>query len=80
VQRVFPVKGTVLVEFKFFLGVPPVLFGGVVFPLTFTALQGHQFHRGLFTRHMLPLPVKIRVNSLFWRLPPEKASKQKDAF
>jgi hypothetical protein len=54
----FPVEGAILVEFKFFLGIPPVFFGGVIFPLTFTALQGHQFHRCLFARHILPLPVQ----------------------
>jgi hypothetical protein len=63
VQGVFPVEGTILVEFKFFLGISPVLFGGIVFPLTFTALQGYQFHRGLFTRHILPLLVQIQANS-----------------
>jgi hypothetical protein len=54
-----PVKGTILIKFKFFLGIPPVFFGGIVFPLTFTALQGYQLHRRLFTRHILPLPAQI---------------------
>jgi hypothetical protein len=60
----FPVKGAILIEFKFFLGIPPVLFGGVVFPLAFTALQGYQLHRRLFTRHILPHPAQIQPNSL----------------
>jgi hypothetical protein len=63
VQGVLPVEGTILVEFKFFLGIPPVFFGGIVFPLTFTTLQGYQFHRGLFARHILPLLVQIQANS-----------------
>jgi hypothetical protein len=51
VHRVFPVKGTIFVEFQLFLGVPAVLFGSIIAPLTFAALQGHQFNGCLFARH-----------------------------
>jgi hypothetical protein len=47
-NRMFPVKGAILLEFQFFLGIPPVFFGGVILPLTFSALQSYQFHRCFF--------------------------------
>jgi hypothetical protein len=44
VDSMLSVKRTVFFEFQFFLGVPPVLAGGIVLPLTFTALKRYQFH------------------------------------
>jgi hypothetical protein len=51
-QRMFPIKGAIFIKFKFFLGIPPVFFGRIVFPFTFAALQGHQFYRSFFGRHI----------------------------
>jgi hypothetical protein len=54
-ERMFPVKGTIFAEFKLFLGVAPILAGGIITPLTLATLQGHQFHRGFLARHTKPL-------------------------
>jgi hypothetical protein len=48
----FPVKGAVFLEFQLFLGIPPVFFGGIITPFALSALQGYQFHRGLFACHV----------------------------
>jgi hypothetical protein len=50
-ERMLPVKGTILLKFQLFLNIPAVFLGGIVTPLTFAALQGYQFNRCLFTRH-----------------------------
>jgi hypothetical protein len=50
-ERMFSVKRTILRKFKFFLRIPAVFFGGIVFPLTFTTLKRDKFHRRLFTCH-----------------------------
>jgi hypothetical protein len=54
-QGMLPVKGAILLEFQFFLGIAPVFLGGIIPPLTFGALQGHQLHSGFFTGHILSL-------------------------
>jgi hypothetical protein len=74
-----PVKGAILLKFKFFLSIPPVLFGSIIFSFTFAALQGHQFHCRLFTRHSLPLPASIQpIFPVFVRKPlfPDKSAKK----
>jgi hypothetical protein len=52
---VLPVKGTILFQLQFFLGVPPVLFGGIVFPFAFGTLKRNQLNRCFFARHLLNL-------------------------
>jgi hypothetical protein len=47
----FPVKGTVLPQFQLFLGVSPVLMGGIVAAFTFAALKRHQFHHRFLACH-----------------------------
>ena len=54
-NRVLPVKRAILFEFQLLLGIPPVLAGGIVFPLTFGALKRYQFHHLFFARH-IPSP------------------------
>jgi hypothetical protein len=51
VKGMLPIKGTVLIQFQLFLGVPPILGGGVIPPLTFAALKRHQFHDLFLARH-----------------------------
>jgi hypothetical protein len=38
-NRVFPVKRTVLFKFQLLLGIPPVFAGGIVLPLAIAALE-----------------------------------------
>jgi hypothetical protein len=47
-DRMFAVEGAIFLEFQFFLGIPPIFFGGIIFPFTLTALQGDEFHRCFF--------------------------------
>lgn len=60
-QGVFPVKRAVFIEFQLFLHIPPVFFGSVIFPLTFAALEGDEFHRRLLTRHNVPFRFKFSL-------------------
>jgi hypothetical protein len=46
-NRMFPVKRTILLELKLFLRVPPVLFRGIVLPFTLSTLERNQFHHSL---------------------------------
>jgi hypothetical protein len=46
-HRVFLVKRAILLELQLLLNVPPVLFRGVVPPLTFRALKRDQLNRSL---------------------------------
>jgi hypothetical protein len=48
----FPVKRTVFIEFKFFLGVPAVFACGIIFPLAYTALKGNEFYYLFFACHI----------------------------
>jgi hypothetical protein len=50
------VKGTVLVQLQFFLGIPPILRGGIVPPLTFATLKRHQLNYLFLACHIEPLP------------------------
>ena len=50
-----PVKGTVLLEFKLFLGIPPVFAGGIVSPFTLGTLEGYQFCYLFLACHILLL-------------------------
>ena len=69
VKRMLPVKGTVLLEFQLFLGVPPVLAGGIIAPLALAALERHQFYRLFFARHFQPLMSKKRHGVLLCNTP-----------
>jgi hypothetical protein len=51
-QGMFPVKGAIFVKLKFFLGIPPVFFGRVIFPFTLAALESHQLHRRFLGCHI----------------------------
>ena len=53
VEGMLPVKGTKFVKFQLFLDITPVFLGGIITPFALAALQGYQFHRGFFTRHIL---------------------------
>jgi hypothetical protein len=57
-QGMLPVKRTILLKLKLFLGITPVLLGGIVLPFTLGTLERHQLHGGLFTGHkpLLPSP------------------------
>jgi hypothetical protein len=50
-QGMFSVKRAVLFQFQLALGISPVLFGSIVFPLAFGTLKRDKFNRGLFTGH-----------------------------
>ena len=52
VQGMFPVKGTIFVKFKFFLGITPVFLGSIVPPFTFTALQCYKLNSRFFSSHI----------------------------
>jgi hypothetical protein len=41
VERMLPVKGTIFLEFQFFLGIPAVFAGGIIAPFALTALQSN---------------------------------------
>jgi hypothetical protein len=50
-QGVLSVKGAILFKFNFALGIPPVLFCCIVFPLAFGTLKRYKFNSGLFACH-----------------------------
>jgi hypothetical protein len=47
----FSVEGAVLFKLNLALGIPPVLFGCIVFPLAFGTLQRNKFYSGFFACH-----------------------------
>jgi hypothetical protein len=51
VERVLPVKGTILLEFQLFLDIPAILAGSVVPPFAFAALQGYKLNCCLLCCH-----------------------------
>ena len=55
-NRVLPVKRTILLKFQLLLCIPPVFTGGIVFPLALGALKRYQFHHLFLARH-IPSPV-----------------------
>jgi hypothetical protein len=50
-QGMFSVERAILFKFDFTLGIPPVFFGCIVFPLAFGTLQCDKFNSGLFACH-----------------------------
>jgi hypothetical protein len=67
-ERMFPVKGAIFVEFQLFLGIAPVFAGSIIPPLALTTLQSHQFHRSLLARHIKPLLTKQCYSGVYIKI------------
>jgi len=59
VEGVFPIKGTIFLEFQLFLGIPAVFAGSIVAPFALAALQGYQFNHLLLACHKSTSYVKL---------------------